>query len=433
MSVYHTPDYVAANNWALIDSKISEYHLNNISNGFMGSYFLSFANGIPTQEERLSIEQSLAQKFAGSTNAGKMVLTFSDDKTRTPEITPISVSDADKQYIALQELMVQNILTGHRCTSPVLMGIKSDTGLGNNADELNSAANYYLNTVIKPYQNHILKTLKKIFEVNQMNLPVSFVQLKPITTRFTNQDLMAVMTQDEIREELGLAPLDERIDVDLTKMSQKLKLENWIENFGEQMQDEWEVIDEEIVDGEHIEFDFENQLNQIHLAEEIVAKPNIVKRNSNEKDEEETYIDQDGVNKSYSNFYKVRYVYATDNFLENKSGTSREFCELMVDSKKVYRKRDILNADSLEVNEGFGPYGKERYNLFLFKGGPQCRHFWLRRIYKSSLRNAKKPIQDEQLISHVKALSEGFTVKKNDKLVAIAPQRMKNNGYLKPR
>ena len=434
MSVYHTPDYVAANNWALVDQRVAEFHLNNISNGFAGSYFISFANGVPTQEERAQIENSLANKFAGAHNSGKFVLTFSDDKTRTPEITPISVSDADKQYLALQELLVQNILTGHRCTSPVLMGIKSDTGLGNNADELNSAANYYLNTVIKPYQEHILKVLKKIFEVNQMNLPISFVQLKPITTRFTNQDLMAVMTQDEIREELGLAPLEERIDVDLTKMSKKINLENWMEKFGEQMPEEWELIEEEVVDGEHVDFDFEIELNKkIELAESIVAKPNVISREPRAKDEEDTYIDQDGVNKSFNDFYKVRYVYATDNFLENKSGTSREFCELMVDANKVYRKRDILNADSLQVNPGFGPYGKEAYNLFLFKGGPQCRHFWLRRIYKSSLRNAKKQINDSQIITHVKAISEGFTVKKNDKLVAIAPQRMENNGYLKPR
>jgi hypothetical protein len=87
----------------------------------------------------------------------------------------------------------------------MLMGIKSDTGLGNNADELNTAANFYLNTVVKPFQDQIVKTLRKIFKVNNMDLPVNFVQLKPITTRFTNQDLAAVMTQDEIREELGIS------------------------------------------------------------------------------------------------------------------------------------------------------------------------------------------------------------------------------------
>ena len=438
MNSYYTPDYVSCNNWALIDSRVSEYHLNNISNGFAGSFMISFANGIPTQEERMQIERSLTEKFCSDTNAGKFVLTFSDDKTRTPEITPISTSDLDKSYLALQELLTSNILSGHRVTSPILMGIR-DTGggLGNNADELNSAANFYLNTVIKPYQDQIVKVLRKIFKVNNMDMPVNFVQLKPITLEFTSEDLKAVMTEEEIRSELGLAPLDVEVREDFS--SDKTELDSWIEEFGEDMPEDWELIDEEIVDGEHNDFDFEEELNnkvKTELAEVIKGNPNIIARDPKEKDKsaeeggtENTYIDQDGVNKSFNNFYKVRYVYATDEFLTNKSGTSREFCELMVAANKVYRKRDILNANSLKVNEGFGHYGTERYNLFLFKGGPQCRHYWLRRIYKSSLRNAKKPIKDAEIISHTKALSEGFTVKKNDKLVAIPPQRMKNNGY----
>ena len=85
----------------------------------------------------------------------------------------------------MQELLVQNILTGHRVTSPMLLGIKSDTGLGSNVDELNAAANFYLNTVVRPFQLHILDTLQNIFSVNQMDLPVKFVQLKPITVEFT--------------------------------------------------------------------------------------------------------------------------------------------------------------------------------------------------------------------------------------------------------
>ena len=480
MNSYYIPDYVSCNNWSLIDSRVSEFHLNNISSGFSGSFLISFANGIPTAEERNQIEQSLAAKFTGQNNAGKFVLTFSDDKTRTPEITPISPSDLDKQYLALQELLTSNICSGHRITSKTLMGLDSGNGFSSNADELNSAANFYHNTVIVGFQNQILKVLHKIFKVNNMDMPVQFVQLKPITTKFTNQDLAAVLTPDEIREEMGYAPLDVDVEVreNLSKVGmvdgkpvfstieeaeahsktlgcvgyhehsldgktsymaceehkEATELSKFIEEFGEDMPEEWELIDEEIVDGEHAEFDFEEELNKelenkIELAEAIKGNPNIIARNPKEKDEEKTYIDQDGVNKSYSNFYKVRYVYATDNFLENKSGTSREFCELMVDANKVYRKRDILNADSLEVNPGFGHYGTEQYNLFLYKGGPQCRHFWLRRIFKSSLRNAKKPIKDDQIITHVKAISEGFTVKKNDKLVAIAPQRMKNNGY----
>jgi len=213
MQLYKVPDYVASCNWCLIDQKVAEFHLANIENGFAGSYFISFANGVPTQEERRQIENSIVKKFSGSGNAGKFVLTFSDDKNRTPEITPIAVADADKQYLALQELLVQNILTGHRVTSPMLMGIKNDTGLGNNAEELNSAFEVYLNSVIKPFQNNLLSCIGKILEVNNINLPISIEQLKPITSRFTIEDMKEVMTTDEIRSELGLKPLEEGQDL----------------------------------------------------------------------------------------------------------------------------------------------------------------------------------------------------------------------------
>ena len=95
----------------------------------------------------------------------------------------------------------------------MLMGIKNNTGLGSNVDELNSSANYFLNTVCKPYQDHIVKVLRKLFRVNNMDMPISFVQIKPITTQFTSEDLKAVMQQDEIREELGLPPLNKEVEV----------------------------------------------------------------------------------------------------------------------------------------------------------------------------------------------------------------------------
>jgi len=423
MDCYHTPDYLAANNWALVDQKVAEFHLNNIENGFSGSYFVSFANGIPTQEERRQIEQSLTEKFTGASNSGKFILTFSDDKTRTPEITPISVSDADKQYLALQELLVQNILTGHRVTSPMLMGIKSDTGLGSNVDELNAAGNFYLNTVVKPFQLHILNTLQTIFSVNNMDLPVQFVQLKPITVEFTSEDLKGVMTEDEIREEVGLKPLAD-VEVRDDFASEKTELDKFIEEFGEDISEDWELIEEEIVDGEHQDFDFENELNNIandktELASTGTARPN-------------ARSEQDGTNKSDNEFYKVRYVYTKDNFL-SQEGSTRDFCSKMMSARKVYRKEDIIQMGSRAVNAGWGPRGAATYSIWLYKGGGNCHHFWLRQIYKTSLRGAKSNIKPSEAISYTKALSEGFTAERNDKLVARPPKRMKNNGFLEPR
>jgi len=472
MDIYHTPDYIAANNWALVDQRVAEFHLNNISNGFSGSYMVNFSNGVPTQEERLAIERSLTDKFTSASNSGKFVLTFSDDKTRTPEIFPISVSNADKQYLALQELLVQNILTGHRVTSPMLMGIKSDTGLGNNAEELLNAADFYYNTVIKPFQTHIIQTLVKIFKVNNMDLPISFVQTKPITSKFSIEDMKSVMTQDEIREELGLEPLETNEIVEEDEYSkvgmidgkpvfntieeaeehaakigctgyheheyegetvymaceshdqmlnlEKTELEKFIQECGEDEPEGYKLFDEEIVDNEIEDYDFENDLNNTyHLAK-------VPKNDRDGKSED------DGWSNKVGKFFKVRYKYDRDSSLTNKSGTKREFCKKMMGANKLYRKEDIIALDKKAVNPGFGINGSDTYSIWLYKGGPQCFHRFIRKIYVMDLEDAylEKNIKKYgELISTAKARSQGFYPKPNDKKVAQAPRTMKNNGY----
>tara|TARA_R110001599_G_scaffold54790_1_gene152087 strand:- start:1930 stop:3798 length:1869 start_codon:yes stop_codon:yes gene_type:complete len=427
MNSYYIPDYVSCNNWALIDSKVSEFHLNNISNGFSGSYMISFANGIPSAEERNEIERSLTAKFISQDNAGKFILTFSDDKTRVPEITPISPSDLDKQYLALQELLTSNICSGHRITSKTLMGLDSGNGFSSNADELNSAANFYHNTVIVGFQNQILKVLHKIFKVNDMDMPVQFVQLKPITTKFTNQDLAAVLTPNEIREEMGYEPLDVDVEVreDFSKV-EKTELESFIEEFGEDIPEGWEMIDDEIVDGEHEDFDFEEELNKIASEKLEFASTGRATPNARSK--------QDGLNKKGNAFFKVRYIYTKNNSL-SQEGETREFCKLMTRAKKVYRKENILSMTTKPVNKGWGPRGAATYSIWLWKGGGNCHHYWKRRIFQAPASDEGYVVYPEnitanKIVTAAKARSEGFTIERNDGLVARAPKTMKNNGFL---
>jgi hypothetical protein len=207
-------------------------------------------------------------------------------------------------------------------------------------------------------------------------------------------------------------------------LSEKTELDKFIEEYGEDIPDDWEIVDQENADGEHEDFDFEAELNRlanekIELASTGTARPNA--RSS-----------QDGVNDSYNDYYKVRYVYTKDRALRQE-GETREFCKLMTRAKKIYRKEDILQMTSKPVNPGWGARGAATYSIWLYKGGGNCHHYWSRVIYKTALRNAKSNISDKQIISSAKALSEGFTLKRNSGLVAKAPKRMKNNGFLKPR
>ena len=482
MDIYHTPDYLAGCNWALVDQRVAEFHLNNIENGFSGSYFISFANGIPTAEERRQIEQSLAEKFTGAKNSGKFILTFSDDKTRTPEITPISVSDQDKQFLALQELLVQNICSAHRITSKTLLGIDSTNGFSSNTDELVNAANFYQNSVIRGFQLNILDTLQTIFSVNNMDLEVEFVQLKPITIQYDSKTLREVVTQDEIRKDIGLPPLKEdeatvEQEVKMAKVGmidgqpvfstieeakahaktlgcsgyheheyegrtaymaceghseatemkvEKTELESFIEEFGEDIPEGWEMIDEEVVDGEHQDFDFEAELNKV--ASEKFDFVSTGRATPNTRSE------QDGLNKKGNAFYKVRYVYTKNNSL-SQEGETRSFCKLMMASNKIYRKENIISMGSKAVNPGWGPRGANTYSIWLYKGGGNCHHYWKRRIFKAPASDEgfvvyPDNITTDKIVSVTKARSEGFTIKKNDNLVAKAPKTMRNEGFL---
>ena len=433
MDIYFTPDYIAANNWALIDAKVSEFHLNNINNSFSGSYMFSFNNGIPTEDERNQIERDITNKFTSSSNAGKFLMSFSDDKTRSPEIHPLNTSDLSDQYLTLQTLLVQNILTGHRVTSKTLLGIDSGNGFSSNADELLNAANFYQNTVIRPFQLNILDTLQKIFSVNQIDLPVSFIQLKPITIQFDSETIREVMTTDEIRESLGLPDLtaeqeEEDFNTQLsTEATEKTELDAFIEEFGEDMSDEWELVEEEVVDGEHQDFNYEEVLNE--LAGEKIELASTGRAIPGRKSE------QDGLSKKSFDYFRVRYVYSEDNFLTSKTGEKREFCRKMTAAKKLYRKEDIINMGSKEVNKGWGPKGNSNtYSIWLYKGGGNCHHFWSRRIFKTTIGESRTTkIEDADMIGYTKAKSEGFTAQKNDNLVATPPKKMKNNGFINKR
>ena len=93
------------------------------------------------------------QKFSGSSNAGKFILAFNDNaESAFASIEPVQLSDAHQQYQFLSEESTKKIMVAHRVVSPMLLGIKDQSGLGNNADELKTATLLMDNTVIRPFQ-----------------------------------------------------------------------------------------------------------------------------------------------------------------------------------------------------------------------------------------------------------------------------------------
>ncbi len=175
---YYSPvDYQGGTQYAELEEEISNYHLNNIMNGLAPSMLINFNNGTPDPEQRELIERRIYEKFSGSSNAGKFILAFNDNAETAADIQPIQLSDAHNQYQFLSDESSRKILVSHRVVSPMLLGIKDNTGLGNNADELKTATVLMDNTVIRPFQRLLIESFDQILAYNNISLNLYFKTL----------------------------------------------------------------------------------------------------------------------------------------------------------------------------------------------------------------------------------------------------------------
>ena len=198
---YYSPvDYQGGLQYAELEEEIANYHINNIQNGLAPSMLINFNNGVPTEEQRSLIEQNIQEKFSGSSNAGRFILAFNDSKELSASIEPVILSDAHEQYKFLSDESMRKVMVSHRIVSPMLVGIKDNTGLGNNAEELQTASLLMDNTVIRPMQVTILDELEKVLMYNGIQLDIYFKTLQPL--EFT--DLTNAITDAEVEKETGI-------------------------------------------------------------------------------------------------------------------------------------------------------------------------------------------------------------------------------------
>lgn len=206
---YPLPSYVGALNYISIDCEISNFHLAHIINGMTPNMMISFCNGIPTEEERRRIKQQFVDEFTGSDNAGKFFVTFSEDKERVPQLTTISADNLDEQFIQLQATVLQNILSGHKVVSPMLVGIKTEGQLGGNT-ELETSFEIFNNTVIKPIQKEVTGTLNRLLShtLHWNGTEVVPTDATPVSFTWSENILSQILTPDEMRERIGIDKKD---------------------------------------------------------------------------------------------------------------------------------------------------------------------------------------------------------------------------------
>jgi hypothetical protein len=420
---YGMPDYWPSINAIELSRQISIYHVNNILNGLFPAFIVNFLNGIPDPDEKTKIIQEWERHASGARNAGKAFFTFGDPNTTAPQITTFPISDADKQYQFLSEESTRLIMVGHRVVSPLLFGIR-DTGggLGSNSDELRQALAIFTANTIKPMQQNIVEGLEEVTKITGLSIKpyvINGIVDDVITTDTTAADedvassalngaqiasLVEIVTQVAVGAipkesaraiveasfptltaeqvasifnsitEGGIQPEEvlQSAILSALMLGQKKKPElnqadadawlNKLRDAGETIDlEEWELVHEDEAGDHETESDLNEKYRGLELSLESYANG----------DEKSKHGD--------AGLHKLRYAYS-----QNLSADSRPFCVEMVglsQAGKVYRYEDIQAMGDAGENGQFAPEGSSTYDIFLWKGGAFCHHFWKRQIY----------------------------------------------------
>lgn len=409
---YYTPiDYTGALPYAKLEEEIADYLINDVMNGFSGTKVINFNNNIPPEEKREEISQEVKRKLTGA-KGDKVIVSFNASQDNKTTVDDIPLNDAPEHYQYLSTECFEKLIVGHRVTSPMLLGIR-DTGggLGNNADEIETATRLFDNIVIRPYQIEIIDALDEILAINGISLNLYFKTIQPL------EFIEANSSNAEVNEEqtgLKMSKVCCSVDSNLDN-----EVANDLIDLGEYPNPEWVLIDESEVDYDND--DIENEILSKEPKQSLLSKIyNFVSTGTarpNAKSEQDENID--GIR------FITRYVYAGET-----SEKSREFCKKMINANKIYRKEDILRMSEQAVNKGWGPNGADTYSIWLYKGGGACHHRWNKQVY-ASFEGVNIDVNSPKArqIASKKAESYGYKIK-NDKLVSQRPIDMPNQGFL---
>ena len=397
---YSPPSNQGGLQYSELEEEISNYHINNIMNGLAPSMLINFNNGTPDPEQRELIERRIYEKFSGSNNAGKFILAFNDNAETAADIQPIQLSDAHQQYEFLSAESGRKVLVSHRVVSPMLLGIKDQTGLGNNADELKTATLLMQNTVILPFQRLLIENFDQILAYNNISLNLYFKTLQPL--EFT--DLDNVEDSETREEETGVKMSKE-------ELSKEGLTDEMYDNIfdslkGEIVTDEWELVDER-------DYDKENVSEEEWVSNFVKEKENLYQVASQPSGF--SYLDKSN--------YKVRYKYAIGS--RKSGGKSRRFCSDMMAASKagvVYRLEDIDRASrNLNFKAAELPmHNNQKFSLFEHKGGIYCRHIWKEVLYV--LKKNKEKSEDISDYKKTKDIPKSYKPKpRGKKKSEIAP------------
>ncbi len=198
---YGLPDYVAALEHIAIDFEIGKFNHTSFKNGFSPSAIVT-VNGDFGEAEAEKFVETAKDTLTGSGNNSKILfLVKNGEDSRGTDVQIISNKE-DGDFLDLQKLTDQNIITAHRW-QPALSGIVSSGKMNNTGSEIRIAYDLAMSTVIRDTTNILLDPIKKVLNAELgVDTDDLMVVYEPPISFLADIDPKQVLTINEQREML---------------------------------------------------------------------------------------------------------------------------------------------------------------------------------------------------------------------------------------
>jgi len=201
-SFYGLPDYVAALEHIAIDFEIGKFNHTAFKNGFSPSAIVT-VNGDFGEAEAEKFVETAKDTLTGSGNNSKILfLVKNGDDSRGTDVQIINNKE-DGDFLDLQKLTDQNIITAHRW-QPALSGIVSSGKMNNTGSEIRIAYDLAMSTVIRDTTNILLDPIKRVI-ANEIGIDTEdlTVAYEPPISFLSDIDPKQVLTINEQRAMLN--------------------------------------------------------------------------------------------------------------------------------------------------------------------------------------------------------------------------------------
>lgn len=391
LGVYPKPDYIAALTDIESSKEISHFRLSTIKNNFSLGSIVNNPNGVPESEEEKKAARKWAEKFNNEGEyTGGVVINYSDGKENAITVEQINGNDLDKRYLQTETSIINNVLTGHSITSPMLVGIKTSGQMGG-SEEIETSFNIFNQTYISKKQNFINRAFNYILnevagidgkiKLAEAKLPIS-LQPQP-TNQFKKKSVVELFAErGKNIDDLDII-FKEQLENDLDTLEAETfstsKVNEFFEEIGVLSVTDRRMSILSMLDKGNRVADISKTLDvSIKSVYDDIAA---LKESQLLNDSLEPTSKGKGVLKVVDipiDEFEVRYTYEKRDDITGDTiiKTSREFCRDMISLNRAYTREEIDVISGIEGRDVFKDRGGWYHNPKTDRNTPYCRHIW---------------------------------------------------------